>query len=434
MKTAQRSQQRGVGTLAISMLLLFAMSIVAFYLNRGLVFEQKTSAAQMQSAKAREIAEAGIEWATGMINDVRDIDTSCTPLAAGTVNQTSFRRRYVMTQVAAGNTNVVPATTIFPGCRITDTGLTTCDCPTAAGTASIGTSVQPSFTVAFSTVASSSSSSETSSIMITSTGCTDHADACRPNSTATANADATATVSVVLRLAPLLRAVPASPLTCGLSCTVNGSYNVTNTEIPTNGILINAGTTISMANGTTTTSLQGMPVQNAMIEADESLSSLASNDNDCSDSNMFKAYFGTTIERYKASPSTKTLSCSSTSSCSSALQQAYTDGWRAFYFTSDLQLSGSGTLGSQNDPVMIVSPNEIKINGTWDVYGMIFSNSADWNDLGTGSSTLHGAQISCAAFRSNGNGTLAYDSAALGALQRLTAEMVRVPGSWRDWQ
>ena len=80
-----------------------------------------------------------------------------------------------------------------------------------------------------------------------------------------------------------------------------------------------------------------------------------------------------------------------------------------------------------------MTPNAIDINGTWDIYGLIFSNSAQWNDLGTGSATIHGAQISCAAYQNNGNGTLTYDADALKNLRRLNSLLVRVPGSWRDF-
>ena len=45
-------QQRGAAALAVTLLLLFATSITAFYLNRGLIFEQKVSANQLRSTTA----------------------------------------------------------------------------------------------------------------------------------------------------------------------------------------------------------------------------------------------------------------------------------------------------------------------------------------------------------------------------------------------
>lgn len=94
------NRQRGVGSLAIVMLLLLGISIAVFYLNRGLIFEQKTSANQMRSTQAREMAEAGIEWATGMLNTPYDITTDCSFLSTTNI---SFRRIYVLT-AWGGNT------------------------------------------------------------------------------------------------------------------------------------------------------------------------------------------------------------------------------------------------------------------------------------------------------------------------------------------
>ena len=82
--TPAARHQRGVAGLAVVLLLLFGTSIIAFYLNRGLIFEQKTSANQVRSTSAFELAEAGIEWATGMLNNPLDVlEANCaTPNAA----------------------------------------------------------------------------------------------------------------------------------------------------------------------------------------------------------------------------------------------------------------------------------------------------------------------------------------------------------------
>ena len=254
------------------------------------------------------------------------------------------------------------------------------------------------------------------------------------SSTNFAAAEGNARVSVIVKLRPTLRAVPSSPVTCGTSCTVGGSFNIINTDVNTNGILINAGTTISTSNGTSVTTLPGQPPVNAQIGADSSLAALSSSDPTCTNSQMFKAYFGSTIAQYQNSPATQSISCSSAADCGSQITNAYNDGWRAFYFTSDLQLGGTNSFGSQADPITFVTPNAIKINGNTTLYGLVFSNSANWNDLGTGSSTIYGAQISCAGYSNNGNGTLQYDATALSNVRRLTGTLVRVAGSWRDFR
>jgi hypothetical protein len=154
----------------------------------------------------------------------------------------------------------------------------------------------------------------------------------------------------------------------------------------------------------------------------------------CDKSAIFKAYFGMTIERFRDSPTTKVISCGSASDCKTQIDAAYAQGWRSFYFATDLHLSGNNTYGSQADPVIFVTPNAIDFNGNNQLYGLLFSNSADWNDLGTGSAHIHGAQVTCASYRGTGNGTIEYDPDALKNARRMSAPMVRVPGSWRDFR
>ncbi|MBI5258735.1 MAG: hypothetical protein HY855_19680 [Burkholderiales bacterium] len=431
-RPAMRRAQQGASTLVVTLLLLFAGSIAALYVNRGVLFEQRASANQMQATLAQEVAEAALEWAAGMLNSPFDIGADCAFLT--TTNQ-SFRKKYVLTQANAAtpSTDVVPATNVFPGCKVnTTTGALTCNCPAVPGAgatavAALGSALEPSFTVAFEAVAG-----DAEAVKLTVYACSAQAGSCA--STNFAAADGNARVTALLKLRPLLRAMPSAPLTCGTSCTVGGSFNIVNQDVATNGILVNAGTTISTAPGTTMTTLQGQPTQNALVGSDASLAALSSADPTCDNSQMFNAYFGTTVPKYKNAPSTKVLSCGSASDCKSKLQGAYDDGWRSFYFDSDLQLSGSNTFGTAADPITIVTPNAIKINGNNEFYGMIFSNSADWNDIGTGSAVIHGAQVTCAAYNTNGNGTIDYDPDALKNARRMTGLMVRVPGSWRDFR
>jgi hypothetical protein len=268
-------------------------------------------------------------------------------------------------------------------------------------------------------------------VQITARGCVASEKVC--SSTDAANTDGNAVVTTIIKIRPLLRAAPAAPLTCGKSCAIGGSYNLVNSDVETNGVLVNAGEGITTGNGTNLTTLPGVPSQNALVGNDASLSSLSSNDPTCENSAMFNTYFGSTIEKYRAASTTKQISCNSASDCKNQITTAYNDGWRAFYFDSDVHLSGNGTLGSSADPVTLVTANGLDINGTWDIYGLVFSNSADINDMGTGSASIHGAQIACASYKNNGNGTTQYDADALKNARRYTGSMVRVPGSWRDF-
>lgn len=426
-----RHRQGGAVTLIVVMMLLFGTSIAVFYLNRSLIFDQKSSANQVRASAALEAADAGMEWATGMLNRPYDIQGNCT---FNTTTNISFRRKYVQINYAnatnmANHThlNISVAPDVRPGCYISG-GALTCNCPASGAGDAVLTppSALPGFTVSFAAV-------DADSVEVTSVGCNAISGPCTSSTASTA--DATATVKTILKLRPLLRAAPATPLTCGGSCALSGSFTITNTDSATNGITINAGSAVSGSAGAIT-SVPGMPAVNSVIASDDSLSNLAGADATCSNDSVFKAYFGSTLAQYAAGPSTKTISCSSPSTCGAAVTSAYNDGWRAFYFPDGFELnnsSGVSALGSQADPVSIVSPNAISLNGNIEVWGVVFSNDATYGDIGTGSSNIKGALVSCKDFNSNGNGDITYDPDALKNLQSSSALMVHVPGSWHDF-
>lgn len=423
-----RNRERGAGTLLVTVLLLFAASVVVLYLNRSLIFEQKTSANQMRSTMAMEVAEAGLEWAVGMLNNPEIVNASCT-LGSGT--DVSFRNKYI--QFSNATPVALPTlTAASPGCRITGATLT-CSCP-ATGTAALSATSTPNFTVSFATVPLAADPTG-ESIRIQSVGCTASTTACTAASSD--QGDATATVSMVTKLRPMLRAGPAAALTCGTSCAVGGSYNIYNSSVATNGILVNAGTGITTGNGTTLQTIPGVPGQNALVANDASLSALSGSDLNCNNSAVFNAYFGTTIASYASAPTTKTITCTNTNTCGDLSIAAYAEGWRAFYFPSGVDYnnsSGFATLGTPSDPVTIVTPQNFNINGNITINGLIFSNSSNVNDVGTGTADINGAMITCAGYNNNGNGTLAYSDDILKSLRRNASIAVKVPGSWRDFQ
>jgi Tfp pilus assembly protein PilX len=430
-----RSQQRGVATLTVALLLLFVASLSALYVNRGVLVEQRASGVQTQSTQTLEVAEAAVEWATGMLNSPYYIGADCKMTSSAT-NPRTFRERYVMSKAndAASPTTDVAPSTANPGCKINPaTGALTCACPDTGG-AAIGAAEQPGFTLAFESVPDPSNPlvNLPDVVKVTAWACAAQAGACKPEDYM--KAEGHQRVTAVLKLGPAPR-IPSAPLTCGTSCEVSGSFNIVNKDVATNGILINAGTTITVKNGAENglESLEGQPVANAQIGSDQSLLALSSKDPTCDKSAMFMAYFSMTIEQFRDATSTTKISCSSASDCKSKLDAAIAQGKQFFYFETDLQLSGNNTYGSRNRPITIVTPNAIKINGDNTFYGLIFSNSADWNDIGTGSSTIYGAQVTCAAYNTNGSGTLEYDPETLKNTRRMSAPLVRVPGSWRDF-
>ncbi|MBS1180057.1 MAG: hypothetical protein H6R06_4469, partial [Proteobacteria bacterium] len=66
--------RRGVASLVVVVVLMAVMVVAAVFTNRSLIVEQKTSANQYRYTLALEAAEAGLEWATAMLNKAQKID------------------------------------------------------------------------------------------------------------------------------------------------------------------------------------------------------------------------------------------------------------------------------------------------------------------------------------------------------------------------
>jgi Tfp pilus assembly protein PilX len=426
------AQQRGMAAIAVSLIMLLAASIAVLYLNRSLIFEQRTSANFTRATTAQEIAEAGIEWATGMLNVAQDIDSTCTPLSTAVQ---SFRKKYILTNWGTGSTTytwVASAATTFPGCQINSDGSLNCSCPTptASVTPADLTATLPGFTVAFANIAGDSES-----VKVTSTGCTTLTGPC--TSSTSANADARATVSVILKMRRFLRAAPSAALTCGAGCNVGGNFTIVNTDLATNGVLVDAGSAITSGTSVNYYTLPGVPVENALVSNDSSLSALYNSDTTCSNSKLFSAYFGSTISEYAARPQVKNITCTSASDCGTQVTSAYDNGWRSFYFTAPdgfaWNNSSGGNFGSPTDPVTMVSGAGFDITGNLSVYGMVFSNTADFHDVGFGTANVYGAVVTCGEYNNNATGLLQYDGSVLGGSNDDSSTMVRVPGSWKDY-
>lgn len=439
------SRQRGAAALVMTILLLFASSLVFFYLNRGLIFEQKTSANLMRSTAAFEMAEAGIEWATGMFNSDRPIASDCTFANTGLE---TFRGRYIR---PVGQSVPAIVTSAYPGCKLHGTQLN-CSCPVAASAGQeavpiLGMAVHPGFSVTFAAVPGSDTS-----VRVTATGCTALSGICKPatvtasafddattNPATTDGADAWAQVSVILQLRPLLRAMPSASLACGTSCAIGGTYNIINTDVTSGGQLVNAGTAIVSGPGVNYLTVPGQPTQAALLASDETLSALASRAATCSAAAMFKSYFGTSMADYAAqAPMVVTIpNCTDPSTCGHLIQAQLQSGWKNFFFPDGLSLNSSAPFAALGGAgtghgVNIVAAGDIRIVGDLKIFGLVFANNAMFNESGAGTADVEGAVIACRTYTNNGSGTLRFNLEALGGVGWRPGPLVRVPGSWLD--
>jgi Tfp pilus assembly protein PilX len=430
--------QRGAVSLVIALLLLFGMTLIAFFANRSFIFEQRTSANQYRSTKAFEMAEAGLEWALGKLNESMPLTAapSCVPLTSGT--NASFRARFINPSAAdathsTGWMNV--NTAAFPGCRIDAAGNATCACPTA-GQADLGTlnPEQPRFGVRFNAVAG-----DATAVEIISRGCT-NGNSCDPTATDVPTSDATAVVRVIVKIVPSLPAGPAAALTTGSAAVAGGNLNVINTHAPSNGITIHAGTTVATGSGANVTTLPGTPPRASVLDADPTLANLTAAGED----QFFSAFFGQTLTYYRDyDPGVIHISGCSAADCGQQIMNAIATGLQnpRFFVDGDVTFNngnlGGATIGSAANPVTIVSNGNMEMRSNLTAYGVFYAATAsateNWDFDGSGTATIFGAFISRGNF-DKGSGTLnlVYDPSLWGGTAAPTGRLVRVPGSWRD--
>jgi Tfp pilus assembly protein PilX len=440
--TVRRHRQRGAASLFVALILLLGGTIIAFFANRGFIFEQRTSANQYRSTKAFELAEAGAEWALGRLNENMAASLPASCIAAGA---TTYRECYA-TPVAAGATSPVsgtactttgvscllPANQFVVGCSINASGVATCLNPDVA----VDTSVQDRFGVRI------RAGGDPSTIEIVARGCTNGTDVCDP--AATAAADSTAVVRILAKVVPAVPSGPAAALTTGSATVTGGNMTVVNHNQTSNGITIHAGTTVNLDGSTQVYSLPGTPPRSSILDNDPSLADLTNASEDA----FFANYFGQTLTNYRdvdpdvirLGPSVPIVAnrCSNAQQCGDRVLAIIAAGAQSprFFVYGDISFNG-GTLGAQGNPIVLVTDGNAELRGNMTAYGLFYSASAtaveNWEFSGSGGATIFGAFISRGNF-DNGSGTmrLIYDPSLWGAAAPPVGRLIRVPGSWRD--
>lgn len=173
-------RQRGAVTLAITLALLAAMLITLWAANRNLLLEWRQSVNQAHAAAAFEAADAGLDWATAMLNDAARIGSDCRPSPLSTQ---SFREQQLDTTVAS-----FAPRALRPACTRSAAGWS-CAC---AGSAVSDPSGDPAFFLRF------DASAAAGQLRITATG---------------SQRDASAQHTTLVELQPALPQPPAAALT-----------------------------------------------------------------------------------------------------------------------------------------------------------------------------------------------------------------------------
>ena len=422
-----RAQQRGVAALVITLVLFFTMMLAAVYVNRSLVFEQRSSANQYRATQAFEAAEAGLEWAAAMLNNNARVGADCLAAAAPA---SAFRDRFVAQDRAssrfAGRTWNSAGTPVAlqAACVRTGTGWS-CACPAdgaPALAAPAGDSVAPAFILKF------AGGDKPGVLRVVSIGCTSLAGACAPGSVE--RPDASATVEVSFGLLPAIATLPVAALTLrGAVDAGAAAIGLHNADAASGGVAVHAGALIA-APMARLSAPAGSVAGEALVEGDTALAAL-------SPERLFSAYFGIDKLAWKNQPVVRRITCSA--DCASALATAIDTGvvntmiWISAPAGSPARIEGPATLGSPERPVVIVVDGALQLGGAVRLHGVVYSSSLRWSDNGSPGALLRGAAIVEGDYSGDASADLVYDAPLLATLETATGSFARINGSWRDY-
>lgn len=420
-----RRRQRGVATLMIVMVLFFVVSLVAAYASRNLIFEQRTSANQYRATQAFEAAEAGLEWAVGLLNGGR-VDATCAP--TGNAAFDSFRSRYLRLTATGGFAvrewmDAGVPRPLTAACVRSAAGWS-CSCPSGgvpAPALPAGEGSFPAFLVAFEPGAVAGQ------LRIRSTGCSSYSTTCLNTRRGTAS-DAAATVISTIGLASAMPTAPAAALTVRGKLAIAGLVHVANPDPATNGVTIHTGQPLDpvadIPNALLETAPGGVGGTRTVVDSDPVLAGWSAD-------RMFTSFFGVDRATFKRHPSTVVLDCAAGCGETLAATVAGNPG-RPIWVAGDLAIDSDTTIGSAAAPVLLVVTGKVDLNSAGArIVGVVYSQAANWASSGTGN--VQGAVLAEGNLAGPSLMSIQFDAAVVDQVRLGMGSMVRVPGGWRDF-
>lgn len=415
--------QRGAATLLVVMVLFLIMAMMAAFANRNMVFEQRIANNYYRASVAMEAAEAGTEWALGMLNGL-NIDQTC--LATGAITN-SFRDRYL--SISPSDHVITPtgaAKATVADCIRSQAQGWVCNCPTGAWTTptpppAMADSIQPSFLVTL----ISPWDNRAGNIRIESTGCTSStASQCLSTSNASDMALARSVVQLDAALLSALKVPPATPLTVkgAIILDANG-LGLHNSDPASQGLLLLTGDTAvpNLVEGRLDT-LPGTPPQQALVLGDAELTA-------SSPAQFFYLFFGMSAARYLKQPALREVRCQA--DCGPTLAAAYASGVRMAWIDGPLNVLTNITLGTETSPMLIIVGGSTRIDAAMQLTGLLYSMSdAVWTNNSAQTALLTGAMIIGGDLTIGGRVDIWYQPAVIDQLKNRSGSFVRVQGSW----
>ena len=271
-RISRHKKQRGAATLVVTLVLMFAMTLAAYFLNRDMALEQRLAANQVQAAQAFEAAEAGLEWATAQLNNPQKLGADCQ--ASNATSAQSFRASRVAFDASTGlhtprtwnkAAQVMPLQAACMRNAAQASGWD-CSCPTS-GHPSVVTTAAKANNAAPAFVVTLLPTALPSQLRVVAQGCTSHAGACKPGSNT--KAETTAQVQQLVALVSGLASPPSAALTVLGNVNTNAAMGLhTSTRVA-----VHAGGAVTAPNARIGVAAGGV-ASLAIIDHDSALRSL----------------------------------------------------------------------------------------------------------------------------------------------------------------
>ncbi|ANH67230.1 hypothetical protein [Mitsuaria sp. 7] len=362
-----RRKERGLGTLAMCVVLLGVLALGAAWAARQLTTAQRVAANDLRAAAAGEAAESGMAWAVAMLNGGA-IDDACRPAtvrsAADGGASSDFRGRFLLIgadghyHAPSPPSAAAPAatTTAAPFCANSGPLRWSCRCavggnadaavPRADGEA------QPQFSIRF------ADAGRPGQLKLIARGCSDRRADCDDIS--------------------------------------NGPIGVA--EVAQHLALLSA---------------LRVPPPTAVIEGPGS----------------FLRVFGYPPGRYRDQPALTRLRCSG--DCDGSLAQALARGRRLIWIDGDAHLSQWPESALDGTPLVLIVDGRLDLTAAGHPQGVLYAkDGVDWHPPAGLSTSLRGAVISEARVDKAGSVELIHDAAVLYRIHRQMGSFVPVPGGW----
>lgn len=427
-------RMRGVAAVPIVLFMFLITGIMLFYVNRGLIFEQRTSANQYRATQAFEVADAGMEWALANLSWQQFIDGNC----QATTGTTTFRERYISFDASGVITPALAG--VRAGCSIASDGTLSCACPTTTTLTIPNVGTNPYFTVEF----TSAGGTTPGIVNVTVLGCTPSSSSspdARCVTGGSGTSDGVAEIHSLFGIATALGGMPSATITAKGAVAMKGAgaaVGVYNSDASVSGITIDSGEDVDPEKAKLVT-VPGSDPNSSYIENDPALSSITADE-------MFQNYFNMTkADKKRASYviDCKTVYTSKTA-CASALEEATNNGVQNIWIEGDIEVKGNTDIGNPTSnpkrPVNLIATGNATFGATTTFYGFLYvmgengTSTPEWDFQGGGNGLIRGSGATEGNFStSNGTPDFYYDSESLQILNQNVGVFVRIPGSWIDF-